>query len=1019
MPLQKQTVAFPLTKGLDRSKTASTLDPDQLADGVNTEILKSGEITKRAGFQSQVTLPARTPLAMVPMNNTAGVLYDGQLASTGYIDASGNRQLQDISNIAMTKPIVGKLSVKLQDILSNNKNSVYTGSSFYDYKVVNQDIYTDPTTGIINVVVLATDLTSLFTNANIWVYRYIRFDRDLNIIPFAASPYAEWSFTSLPNTKFSNFGVRCIKDKVLYCLFSTAGNEIRMVSFDANGVASNTAIQTGVNDIWGPFNSENFYAPFDACEGEANEFLLIYGTGGNNLVLSRRSYSTGASLASVNIAGADVIYSTVFTRYQATAGKDVFVAVSRIQNGSNNKLSVFRYNSALTLQTTSNYADLDANIRYLAISGVATSSPSLEAIAVEQHDNVGDVSTLFMRTNGTSLSFYGLRQNEARIASRSHQIESGQNPVIILWHKSNDTLSLQNCYALYQYALPSATISTAGFCATFGYGYANDLYLPTTYTSIYNVASNRALVPLQFRTEADIADASLRLASVSSDATYIASPPLKLAGQTYLAHGSIYQFSGAGLRETSFFLYPDPPISVTDAGTGTVTPTGTRLYCLVYEYIDEAGNLIESAASESFSFNVATTSRNWSIGHALPGFCSYPKVNLVLYRTVVNGTIFYKSASVTYDLTNPPTTAISLVDKTSDSDLVKNKLLYTTGGVVENTPPPNTYWLSVAKRRLWTYEYGSTDTVWFSKEIREGFFPSFSDLLKLTLDRNYGEIMGIGSIDDNVIILKRQGIYVTGGDGPTETLIGQFNVPVSLAQGIGCINSRSIVETPQGIFFQSQEGIYIVDKGLSVSFVGQPLYKSEGTILAGLYDANLNRVLLLSTTDIWSYYLTTNTWHRWPVSNPVDLQIIDGQIYLLTTTRLLRQVSGIWQDNAVNYEQRITLGQMQLSGIQGYQRVYRILVGGRQSDSASGNITVNTYFDYNTTATDTFTIAQSATLSNGITRLEVRPSVQKCETMQLSLSHTANNSGMTIDRLSAEVGAIGGIGRRAPTVRAT
>jgi hypothetical protein len=79
---------------------------------------------------------------------------------------------------------------------------------------------------------------------------------------------------------------------------------------------------------------------------------------------------------------------------------------------------------------------------------------------------------------------------------------------------------------------------------------------------------------------------------------------------------------------------------------------------------------------------------------------------------------------------------------------------------------------------------------------------------------------------------------------------------------------------------------------------------------------------------------------------------------------------------------------------------------------------VSTFFDGNNTATDTQTIAQSATVSGDKMQLEIRPSVQKCETMQLQLSHTANNEGLTVSGITAEVGIIGGAGRRASTGRA-
>jgi hypothetical protein len=98
--------------------------------------------------------------------------------------------------------------------------------------------------------------------------------------------------------------------------------------------------------------------------------------------------------------------------------------------------------------------------------------------------------------------------------------------------------------------------------------------------------------------------------------------------------------------------------------------------------------------------------------------------------------------------------------------------------------------------------------------------------------------------------------------------------------------------------------------------------------------------------------------------------------------------------------------------------MYRALVRGRPPTAASGNITVSNFFDGNNTATDTQTIAQSATVSGDRMQIEIRPSVQKCETMQMQLSHTANNEGLTVSGLSAEIGTIGGVGRRAATGRA-
>ena len=206
---------------------------------------------------------------------------------------------------------------------------------------------------------------------------------------------------------------------------------------------------------------------------------------------------------------------------------------------------------------------------------------------------------------------------------------------------------------------------------------------------------------------------------------------------------------------------------------------------------------------------------------------------------------------------------------------------------------------------------------------------------------------------------------------------------------------------------------------MGVSFVGRPLYKSEGTLISSAYNPVNNCVYFLSSTKLWAFFITTGSWYEWTVTNPIDILYESGVLYLITTTKILKQTAGTWQDDASNYQQLIKLGQFQFAGIQGYQRVYKILATGRSLADEAGTVTVKNYFDANTTATDTQTIAQTALVSGNKMSLEIRPSKQKCETMQIELSHTANNSGITINAVIAEVGAIPGAGRRASTGRAT
>jgi len=993
MPLQKQIVSFPLTKGIDRSRPDLLLEPDQLADGINTQIVESGEITKRPGFASSVALAARTPLAMVEGNGAQGVVYNNNYVAMPQV-SSGSVVLQDTANIGQIKPVMGNLSAKLTDLLGYNLGSV-----------VSYDSYTNPSSGEILLAFVASNTTA----------RVYKFDKNLNVIPFLTTPYVEFSGFNVALN--SIIGLKCLRDRVLF--YSTTTSGINMVTFNTSGVAANNLIQAVTS-------SSNW----DACDGESNEFILAYQNGAN-IVVSRRSTASGASLGTVTTSSTNVTRVCVTQRIQTATAKDICLGILR---SAANKISVLRYNSSLVLQQTSDQSG--GGLTYYAISVAATSSPSQVLCAVEAGTATSaetfERRVVFYRADGSSLTGLGRNLDRAGLVSKATQIVSGQNPVVMVSHRSEDSFNLQNSYGLVQFGNPSDLVQTAGFQGQIAYGaaypypsFANDAVTKAPPLPNINLLdATRALIPLQVRSDSatlasDTASTYvLRALTIESDTYYRGSKSLRVGDRVFAAAGGIYNVSGAGLRESGFFLYPDPVTGVTDVGAGSVTG-GVYQYCLVYEFVDDAGNLIESAPSQIFTTGSLAANRQWTIQHRIPGWISYPQFRLAVYRTVAAGTIFYRATSGNYDLSvSTPTTPITITDNTSDATLATRKILYTTGGVVENIAPPYTQSLSFVKNRLWTFEYGSYDTAWFSKEVREGFFPQFSDLLKLQLPRNYGELTAIAGIDDKIVLFKQFGIYVVVGDGPTETLNGSFSQASPVSNGIGCINSRSVVETPQGILFQSQEGIYILDRSMDVSFIGQPLYKSEGTILSSAYDPALNRVFFLSTTDLWVYFMTTGTWHRWTVTNPVDIDYLDGALYFMNTSHIFKLTGGTWQDNGVNYEQRIKLGQMQFGSVQGYQRVYRALVRGRPPASSSGNITVSTFFDGNNTATDTQTIAQSATVSGDKMQLEIRPSVQKCETMQLQLSHTANNEGLTVSGITAEVGIIGGAGRRASTGRA-
>jgi hypothetical protein len=970
MALEKQIVPMPLAKGLDLGTADNLRDPDSLSSGINCEQLITGEIVKRQGFASLAT-PTSQPITAFPLPGSLGVVEQSADMSTNMQIITRGNVLNSVYRLGLVSPRPVNVTASLIDLLGLSVD------------IENYDM--DVSGSMITVAVTLSGATTV---------RSYQFDSLLNLVPAQFGPYNEL-------TGLTGASVKVVGSQIF--IYQTGVNTVRLYN---NALTyQSVSYSLGGSLSW------------DVCTWSSG-YVIGYDTGAN-ITVTITATATTTTFSNTNV-----------TRVCVFLQGTVFVptgVIAMVARSTGNKVTAFRYNTSLVLQGTADQS-FGASTVY-KITGIAPVGISNILFAVEGGTaTASDVEGRFVQylyvsstyTGTVALNNYGNNTKRAGLASKPFQFSTGLYPHILLSYEGTDTHGLQNSYFLMQFSVPNGQ---AGFTAKIGSGKAPQLLSRFTYganvlPNFATLSATQGIAPILSRSDnastTTVTNSVFGLSScfINLDTYYQGSKPVKIGGYTVMASNQIYSVDATGINEINFLLYPDPVVSVS-ISAGSV-PSGDYSYVVVYEAYDNKGNLIESSPSEPFLYNHGGGTHTYTINLNDAGFISRTDVRVSLYRTVDAGTIYYLVGSNS----NFTSSTLSIADNLTDNVLQTKKLLYTTGGVVENINPPNSNWIGAAKNRLWTFETGSTDTLWFSKESRDGFIPQFSDLLTINVGRSYGALVGTAALDDKVIVFKEFCVMVIVGDGPSENLVGGWSSPAVIFQGMGCISARSITETPQGVFFQSQEGIYLVDKGMGVSFVGRPLYKSEGTLISSAYNPVNNCVYFLSSTKLWTFYITTGSWYEWTVTNPIDILYESGVLYLITTTKILKQTAGTWQDDASNYQQLIKLGQFQFAGIQGYQRVYKILATGRSLADEAGTVTVKNYFDANTTATDTQTIAQTALVSGNKMSLEIRPSKQKCETMQIELSHTANNSGITINAVTAEVGAIPGAGRRASTGRA-
>jgi hypothetical protein len=438
-----------------------------------------------------------------------------------------------------------------------------------------------------------------------------------------------------------------------------------------------------------------------------------------------------------------------------------------------------------------------------------------------------------------------------------------------------------------------------------------------------------------------------------------------------------------------FASAPIKPAVSTNAGAGIVA--GIYTFCSVYEFQDFQGNVMYSVPSITETVNLGGAVLSFNVGI---GSVPFQGVRVTVYRTQVNGSVFYKILD--------KATAGTYTSATLDTDLVGSQPLYTTGGILESAPVPPARGIFYAKNRAWLISAESDNVVFYSTEVRPRELPRFNESLILHVNPTGGELKAVAEMDDKIIIFRENAIYLSYGQGPDETGYGQFQEPILISQSLGCISPRSIVLTDAGLMFMSHEGIYVLTKQLQLSYIGAPVEQYNSlTIMAAHNLIDRHQIHLMSTEGTT---LCFDEYHKiWSTfTQPPSFAscIFDGGfIYLgqLSGYKILRDLASIATDDGVPFNVKFKTGMISLAGIHGFQRIRNITMLGLPSNDT----TIQTYVDYDaSTLVDTFTRPSSAVQM----QWQHKPTRQRCEALAFEYSAVASTSWYFVS-VALEVGA--------------
>jgi hypothetical protein len=300
---------------------------------------------------------------------------------------------------------------------------------------------------------------------------------------------------------------------------------------------------------------------------------------------------------------------------------------------------------------------------------------------------------------------------------------------------------------------------------------------------------------------------------------------IEFYGNSALSGGTIWLYDGSSVREDGFFTAPPPPKLV--AGTGGFLTGGFKYgYQIVYYSESGTGRASYSPTSTAI-FTTLTVAQNMvTVTVPVPNVVSPGRdVVVEIYRTVKNGSTFFLVDRLTVNPNgiNP----LTYVDTKPDQAIEAARTIYTTGGVLEFETPPASEFVTFAQNRLWTID--DRGRVWFTDNIVDGEDPKFNT--SFTIKQFSDEpLNAIAALDEKTILFTPNEIWVTYGDGPDGKGSGGFAALYKVASDVGCVSPGAITTTPWGVFFQSRDGLCLLNRGLEVTRIGKPIEDTSGQV---------------------------------------------------------------------------------------------------------------------------------------------------------------------------------------------
>ena len=134
-----------------------------------------------------------------------------------------------------------------------------------------------------------------------------------------------------------------------------------------------------------------------------------------------------------------------------------------------------------------------------------------------------------------------------------------------------------------------------------------------------------------------------------------------------------------------------------------------------------------------------------------------------------------------------------------------------------------------------------------------------------------------------------------------------------------------IVMTPNGLIFQSNKGLWMLNNNLMTQYIGAPVEKFNSyTVTSAISVPETNQVRFTLNNNIclmYDYY--QNQWRTFLNVNAISSTLFQGlHTYLNQYGQILQETPGLYLDISTPVLLSFVTAWLNMAGLQGYERVY-------------------------------------------------------------------------------------------------